>query len=186
MIRERFLDKDLDRLSDGFWIYDLKGYSIARLRTIGKCSFELPWHDGREFEGEKSRLSQVAIPSREIFLPNSNNLELAAQMARVLTYQSKITSGLGLSRVEVCIGRAADYVELILQHYFRIGKSLIEGSIYTATLSRAYEDRFGTQNEAVIVGELGVNGLRINHRYRDEGDGDVWVIPLIFPAPGIL
>ena len=160
----------------GYIIYDLTGQSIKTLRNAGK-PFYSTWHkDYPNLEAIQSRLSEVAIDPKNLYLSDSNNKTLREQEVIV----RKFSKGLKIDGVEVIIGEMPDYVELVFKHFDTTGDRLF-GQTYNYGYARTVTPTSGSSVASVGGFNAGC-GLRVCGWVRDCGFGGLWAAPLVVPA----
>ncbi len=158
-------------------IYSLTGQSIKTLRNSNH-PFWSTWHkDYPDFEALQSRLSEVAINPKQLFLPESSYKTLTQQLEMV-THLSEAVSQ-KMPGVTAIIGEIPDYVELAFAHLKTTGQYLFGSDYsydYTRTVTRVgpYVARVGAFRANV--------GLDIVFWLPDSRYSRLWAAPLIVPS----
>ncbi len=159
----------------GYRIYDSTGQSIKTLRDAGR-PFWSTWHqDYPELEAAQSRYSEVAIDPENLFLPDSNRKNLKDQEDMVREF----LKNLKVDGVEAIVGEMPDYVELAFNHLDATDGRLFGeayGYNYTRTITPTSE-----VDVARVGGFDADNGLHVGQWGRVDGNGALFVAPLIVP-----
>lgn len=162
----------------GYRISPLTGQSIKTLREAGKIlKLTSIWRkDFPDFEALTSRLSEVAINSSQLFLPDSNNKTLAEQEKMVEEFSQKLSKK--IEGVEAIIGEAPDYVELTFAHLeatgeYLFGKKYNYGCARTKTPTSRYRVAF--------VGSFDGSSLSVFQWFRRCRIPSAWAVPLVVP-----
>lgn len=187
----RFLDSDREvLLNAGFFVCYLHGWNFNDLKREG-----LGLKIGDDLRNEllvdryqnRSHFNEVAFNPNALFLPYSNMRPLKEQddLARIFV-EAEIRR-LGLKGVGGGISRFGDYAEVILEYQRQTGVRLLERGKYpylsVRTRTRVFGDRLlGVQSSVAGAGPYDADALNVNVDRRDEGDGDIGVMVLLYPV----
>lgn len=161
-------------------IYTLTGQSIRTLKEAGR-QFWSSWHnDYPHFEALSSQQSEVAIPAdpKNLFLHESNNKTLEEQEEMVKNFSQEL--GKKISGVQAIIGEVPDYIELAFQHLDATSKEENEDNLFGEKYARTKTPTVGSF--VAYIGSFGAGRLGVGRWDRGDGDGNVFVAPLVVPA----
>lgn len=161
----------------GYLFYTLTGQSLNSLRDAGK-PFWSSWPEKcPDFDHETSKLTEVAIDPKQLFLPGSNGKTPEEQLAMVGDFSKRLS--IKINGVEAILGTAADYAELAFAHL-------------DATEQRLFGEKYGydytrtTSHVGGSVADVGCfdaeYGLSVSNWDPDDVDPHLWVSPLVVPA----
>lgn len=164
---------------DDYLIYSLTGQSIRSLREAER-QFRSTWHqDYPDFEELTSRQSEVAVNPNKLFLVDSNNKTLEQQIKLIDKFSKQLRGRGRIANVEVVLGEAADYCELVFLHLDITGERLF-GEKYQYNYTRT--KTCVSSAIAYVGGFRSGDGLDVGHWDPDCGDGSGWAAPLVVPA----
>lgn len=177
---KEFSVEDGEALESGGWVVrNLRGISIAQIRAESAV-FDTDWYLNYPFEYETAEATQAGFNPEISILPGTPGLDLGQMEARLIIFAKCESKRLGLRAVEFKTGLACVYAE-ILGGYFRDTGIRLLPAQYTITRTRTHREGFGSQNMVAAVGRYTKGGICISEVYRDEGEGDVGLMPLVFP-----
>ncbi len=163
---------------EGYLIYQLTGQSIKSLREAGR-KFWSAWHkDYPDFEALTSKLTEVAINPKTLFLPDSNRKTLKEQEKMVKEFSQNLSRK--IKGAEAIIGETPDYVELAFRHLDATGNYLF-GKEYSYNCTRTKTLTVGSF--VALVGYFfgPRRGLYVYRCFRDAGRDCIWGAPLVVP-----
>lgn len=168
--------------SYGYLVYELSGASIKQLRETGK-PFWTKWHEEYPgWEGERHDAVQVALNSENFFLENSNWKKYREQETMVEDFSRQLT--MKIPGVFATIGAAPHYSELAFAHFDKTGKRLFgkeQDYCFTRTRSYVGDSHYAVVGRFFEKGNAAGEGISVDHYPVYDGNGHIWVAPLIVP-----
>lgn len=158
----------------GYSIFELHGESVNSLKGKG-MSFWSRWHEDKDFEMKVGRLGDVAINTKNLFLPHSGGRSIFEQLKIVNNFNNEINQK--IPGVRAVIGTAFDYIDLEFQYQKTTG----------VWLFRRHENNYNAITTSMkdgwplFVGESYSESVYISYRLRHSDSDDIRVAPLIIP-----
>jgi len=164
----------------GYSIYTLTGQSIRSLRGKGHRFDSSRDCQGRGFETNKSRRSEVAVNPKHLFLEESNNKTLTGQLAMIESFGKNLSSE--IEGVTAILGEAPDYAELAFAHHTATGQNLFSKSSVTRTLTLM--DTYA--HSMIAVGDSSSSkDLFLGYFMPENCKDHIFAAPLIVPTAAV-
>ncbi len=120
--REKLIDR-------GFNIYQLKGISLRDLEQsilqTKACHFSLYPIRECPFTSNNSRKSEVAFKPKNWVLPQTIDKDFYTGLSYMRNIAERIKNNLEIKDIEIIVGEAVDYIDLIIQHFDKTEEYLL-------------------------------------------------------------